>query len=71
MTLDEITSILERLEDEELAAKLLSRFSRASSNFHTLLQNRDPKIPHDEWKENCDKAGEELEEIVSEIKGHA
>lgn len=66
--LDLIQDILENMEDEVLATKLLSSFNAATSRFGKLVRNLDETIPHEEWKKKCDEAQNEINVIVKEIK---
>lgn len=66
----EFTAIIEKLEalnDEELAAKLLSKFSKSQSRLSTLLLNNDESLSHDKWKDMCDKEKIHFENILEEI----
>lgn len=65
--IEKILSILENLEDEELAVKLLGEFNRTSSELGKLLLNQDQSLGHAEWKERCDDAQERLDAIVKRI----
>lgn len=67
-TLNEITEILENLEDEQLAASLLSELNEKSTQFGKLVLNTDPSLGHDEWKIKCDQAKEEIEHLVEKIR---
>lgn len=65
--LEEIMNILENLEDEELAVRLLRDFNNATKELGLLVVNKDPKISHQEWKELCDEAKMKVENVVSQI----
>lgn len=65
--IERILNILENLEDEELAVKLLREFNRTSSELGKLLLNQDPSLSHAEWKDRCDDAQERLDAIVKKI----
>ncbi|EQC45483.1 hypothetical protein [Bacteriovorax sp. Seq25_V] len=65
---EEVMTILENLDDEVLAVELLKKFNEASKNLGMLVVNKDPRIPHDEWKVLCDEAQKELDDIVLSIK---
>lgn len=65
--IEKILGILENLEDEELAVKLLGEFNRTSSELGKLLLNQDPALSHAEWKDRCDDAQERLDAIVKRI----
>ncbi len=65
--LNKILEILENLEDEELAVKLLKDFNGASKQLGKLLLNLDKTLSHDEWKAQCDIAQKELDRIVKTI----
>jgi hypothetical protein len=66
--IEEITSILEELEDEELAVGLLREFNEKSRALGLLLMNRDPDLEHDEWKKQCDQALLETKAIIKTIR---
>ena len=58
---------LESLEDEELAAQLLKEFNEKTKHWGQLLMNMDPNLDHEVWKEECDQAKKEVDEIVKRI----
>ena len=62
-----ITDALEGLEDEVLAVSLLAEFNAKLKEHHTLLKNEDPNLDHDQWKRECDKAQEQVHDIVNRI----
>lgn len=66
--LEEIMEILENLEDEELAVKLLRDFNIATKQQGLLAINRDPGLSHAEWKEQCDEAQRVVSRIVTQIR---
>ncbi len=59
---------LENLEDEVLAVELLKEFNRKTKRLGELVLNQDAQLSHDEWKNLCDQAQEEVDEIVNRIK---
>lgn len=65
--LDKIMTILESLEDEELAVTMLRKFNEKSSNAGKLILNHDQNLDNDLWKKQCDEAQKELNEVVREI----
>ncbi len=65
---EEITEILENLEDEELAVKLLKDFNSKTRALGLLLLNKDKKLSHDEWKKECDQAKAELDQFLAHIR---
>jgi len=66
--LEEIMSILENLDDQVLGVKLLREFNDKTRVFSLLLNDKNPVLSHDEWKEKCDFAKKEVDEIVKKIK---
>lgn len=66
--LQEIMEILENMEDETLAAQLLSQLNERSSRLGQLVLNTDPNLSHEEWKEQCDQAEDDVNEIIERIK---
>ena len=68
--LDYLLSILEGMEDEILAAELLSEFNLASKEQGELILNMEKSLSHDEWKKRCDEASSKVAEIVERIKSH-
>ncbi len=66
----EFTAIIEKLEqftDEQLATELLQQFTAAHSKASKLILNRDENLSHQKWKDACDQANRELEEVVARI----
>lgn len=61
---------LEAMEDEALAASLLSEFNAKSRALGLLLMNRDPALSHDEWKRKCDEAQKEVDLVVNKIRSY-
>jgi hypothetical protein len=66
--LNEIMQILEDCSDESRAVALLREFNDKTSQWGRLFLNRDPLLPHDEWKKLCDKAEKELLDCVTKIR---
>lgn len=66
--LEELMSILENLEDEQLAVVLLRDFNLATKQLGLLAINRDPGLSHQEWKEQCEEAQKNVDNMVSKIK---
>ena len=60
---------LEELEDEELAVKLLKEFNEKTKHLGQLILNKDKSLDHEEWKQLCDEAKKDVDEILSRIKG--
>lgn len=65
--LQNVTDILENMDDQELAVELLRDFTQRKSQFDQLVANKDVSLDHDQWKQDCDSAQKELEEIVKRI----
>ncbi len=66
----EVNRILEKLEnhhDEDEAVVLLKEFNAASSLLGKLLLNLDKSLPHDIWKNSCDEAKKQLDQVVGKI----
>lgn len=59
--------VLESCEDENLAAELLKEFNDRSKEWGTLMLNLDPSLDHVEWKNQCDKARELLDQTIEKI----
>ncbi len=66
--IEEVMEILESLEDETLAVSLLQEFNEKTKALGQLVMNMDKSLEHDEWKENCDQAKKDVEEIIKKIK---
>lgn len=66
--LNRILEILENLEDEELAVKLLAEFNRASADLGKLMLNLDKNLTHEEWKSLCDDAQAKLGQVIKKIE---
>lgn len=66
--LDEIMTILEEMDDEELSVKLLSQFNSKTKELGALIINRNPSLSHNEWKALCDKAQSEVDKVIAQIK---
>lgn len=66
--IDELMSILEEMQDEELAVKLLKEFNDASKEHGRLILNLDEKLDSLEWKIQCDQAQLKLDHIIKKIK---
>jgi hypothetical protein len=65
---EEIMNKLETLEDEALAVSLLREFNDKTKALGQLVMNLDAKLDNEEWKQQCDKAKKEVEEIVAKIR---
>ncbi|PIP91888.1 MAG: hypothetical protein COW01_11840 [Bdellovibrionales bacterium CG12_big_fil_rev_8_21_14_0_65_38_15] len=68
--IEELLNKLEDIEDEVLAASLLSEFNAKSKVLGQLLMNIDTSLSHDEWKKRCDIAKKELDSVLSKIKDY-
>ena len=66
--MDEILSILEELEDEQEAARLLAEFNKKSAALGKLILNLDPGLDHEKWKSLCDQERAGLEDVVRRIR---
>ena len=66
--LNELMEILEQMEDEALAASLLAELNQKSKYLGELLLNVNPELKNEQWKENCDKAKSEVDQIISKIR---
>ena len=60
---------LENLDDEVLAVELLKEFNAKTKRLGELVLNKDSSLDHEEWKKLCDSAKEDVDKIVSRIKG--
>lgn len=69
--LQEVMEILEEMENEQLAASLLSELNEKSSKLGKLLLNQDPTLSHEKWKELCDNAQNEVDAIIEKIRQEA
>lgn len=66
--LNEILEILENLDDEKEAAKLLKEFNDASKNHGQLILDMDENLDHSEWKQKCDSAKSRVDDILGRIR---
>ncbi|MAF78049.1 MAG: hypothetical protein CME63_08940 [Halobacteriovoraceae bacterium] len=66
--LESLMSKLENLEDEQLAVELLRELNNATSHYGKLLMNQNEDLPHEHWKDECDKAKKNVDEVVLRIK---
>ena len=66
--INDLLEILENLDDEDLAVKLLGEFNLATKKLGKLVLNLDATLPHDDWKKECKLAQVDLDNIVREIK---
>lgn len=64
----ELTIILEELEDEKLAVELLRELSSTSSELGKKILNLDQSLSNEDWKKDCDRLKNQLNEIVIRIK---
>ncbi|MAE59481.1 MAG: hypothetical protein CME69_11405 [Halobacteriovorax sp.] len=67
--MNELLSILEQMEDEELAAKLLKELNDKTKELGGLIMNRDPNLQHGEWKAKSDEAKKAVDDVVRRIQG--
>ena len=67
----ELTLILEELEDEQLAVQLLRELSLASSELGKKVLNLDEKLSHEQWEKDCNRLKDQLNEIVAKIKKYS
>ena len=65
--MSKILEILEEMEDQELAVKLLKNFNDKSSELNLLLQNKDAQLNHNVWKMECDLLSRDLKRAVDAI----
>jgi hypothetical protein len=65
--INRLLEILENSEDEELAVILLKDFNGASKRLGKLLLNLDKELTHDEWKNKCNLAQSELDQVIFKI----
>lgn len=65
--INKILELLENMEDEDLAVKLLQEFNFASKELGRLLLNQDSRISNEEWKKLCEEAQARLDKIVLRI----
>lgn len=68
--LEELLDKLETMEDEALAASLLSEFNSKSKVLGQLLMNTDQSLTNDEWKERCDSAKKDLDTVLEKIRSY-
>ena len=68
--LENILDILENMNDEILAAELLSEFNDATSQHGKLILNMEEGFSHEDWKKECDQAVNRVKEIIEKIKSH-
>jgi iron-sulfur cluster repair protein YtfE (RIC family) len=66
--MDEIVTILEEMEDEELAASLLKDLNDRTQKMGSLLMNRDPSLSTEDWKKLCDEAKAAVDDLLKHIK---
>ncbi len=59
---------LESLEDESLAVKYLAKFNEATKRHGSLIMNRDEKLSHDEWEQECRISKGKLDQVLKEIQ---
>lgn len=64
---EKVLAKLEELEDEAMAVQLLKEFNDATREHGGLLLNKDQNLDHEEWKNQCDKAGARVQEIINKI----
>jgi hypothetical protein len=64
----ELLSILEDMEDQEEAKNLLGELNQKSKIWGQLFLNIDQNFDHQEWKGRCDRAQEELQEVIQKIR---
>lgn len=63
----QVLDVLEKMEDEELAARLLKEFNESTKKLGVLILNKDHTLDHQEWKSLCDLAQAEVDQIVQKI----
>ena len=66
--LESLMAKLEECEDEQLAVELLRELNDATSKYGKLLLNQNEELPHDQWKEECDKAKVRVDKVTAQIK---
>lgn len=65
--LEHLMTILEEMDDEELAVKLLAELNASTKHLGLLVLNTDPTITHDDWKDQCVQARKRVEKVVAQI----
>jgi divalent metal cation (Fe/Co/Zn/Cd) transporter len=66
--MQEVLDKLENLEDEQLANDLLREFNDRTKVLGQLIMNLDKNLSSEEWKEKCDAAKKDVDEILQKIK---
>ena len=66
----EILEILENMSNETLATDLLREFNSKSSELGRLILNKDQSLDHKQWKQMCDQAKIELDDVIAKIKSY-
>lgn len=66
--LRKIMEILESMEDEEKAVHLLKELHFRNKELGQWILNRDSKISHESWLEECQKSKQRVEEIIQQIR---
>lgn len=69
--LEELMAILENMQDEELAVKLLAELNSSTKALGTLILNMNNSLGHEEWKKECDLARKRVEDVVKQIRINA
>ncbi|MCB9061109.1 MAG: hypothetical protein H6622_06280 [Halobacteriovoraceae bacterium] len=65
---DEIMAILEEMEDQQEAVRLLRNLNDLSRELGTLIFNVDPNLKNSEWKSKCDQLRMKIDDLVIYIK---
>ncbi len=65
--MERVITKLETLEDEELAVQLLKELNDKTKALGDLIMNRDQELDNDIWKQKCDEAKEQVDELLEKI----
>lgn len=68
--LEELLDKLENIEDEAAAAALLREFNEKSKVLGQLLMNTDKTLSHDQWKNLCDQAKQDVDAVLEKIRSY-
>lgn len=67
MDLTEVMDVLEKMEDEALAAKLLAELNQKTKALGQLIMNQSNDLSHAEWKTQCDDLKKEVDDFLDKI----
>ena len=65
--IETVMDALESCEDEVFAAQLLKEFNDRSKKWGRLMLNIEPDLDHSKWKDECDKARQNLDQTIEKI----